>query len=375
MVLNTSPRHTRHGFISRICSRDLAISVCKNEQNRSKLLAGIIDFSPENKEEANFFAELADELVDESELIDFSPEGQVETSTEQNAEHGALRVSSEQDFECFANIFDREKIGKLDFELPMRSAKIVQVATLDDGGRQETFDNGSLIKKDALGRPTAVYAQSGECLLLHYDKNNELCEYLRVNPKGELHSIASKTANSVTVRDSQGRVRAVGDSMSVDPWGRFYLYTRDNQFFCIDLVERIHLERRRLSDSEGAKYITAAFTHDGFRMATTYTSDTSTKGDWRNITYRFYGRDGSLLQFNSEQELRDLQPSQAKAPGSMPVHQSWNIERQAETAWNSLRNLCGSNTNRHMQQIRVGAPEAACLVPEMIFNKTQICKV
>ncbi len=356
MVLNTSPKHTRHEFISRICSRDLAISVCKNEQNRSKLLAGIIDFSPEDENEANFLAELADELLDESELIDFSP---IEPEP------------SLPDEEIQTN----EIVHKLDFELPMRSAKVVQIAKLDNGTREETFDNGSIISKDALGRVKAVYARSGECIVLHYDKNNELCEYLRITASGELHSVASKTGNSVTVRDTQGRVRAIGDSMSVDPWGRFYLYTKDNQFFCLDLVEQIHLERRRLFDAEGSRYITAAFTHDGFRMATTYTSDNSRRGDWRNITYRFYGRDGSLIQFNSEQELRDLQPTVAKAPCTIPIHKSWGIERQAETAWNSLRNLCGCNQKKNKIALPPIAAEAASAVQESNLNKTQICKV
>lgn len=54
-------------------------------------------------------------------------------------------------------------------------------------------------------------------------------------------------------------------------------------------------------------------------------------------SYRFYGRDGSIIDFDSDSELQQLKPSTVLPPGSKPVPQAHSGKRQAGTAWESLR--------------------------------------
>jgi hypothetical protein len=227
-------------------------------------------------------------------------------------------------------------------QLHSRHAKLIHTESLPEGIRQETFDNGSILNKDALGRVVAVYSSLGECLLLTYDQDGELSEFVRINLHGDVHSSAKKGRRSILVRDAKGRAKAIGQSMTIDPWGRFYLHANDKEYFCIDLIEAVHVERRRLVTPTGQIiFVTAAFTYDGFRMATAYATPTQKQDRWRDIRYRFYGRDGSVLEFDSCEDLRDQRPSQSKAPCTMPVHESWATSRQARTAWESFTNICG----------------------------------
>ena len=218
-----------------------------------------------------------------------------------------------------------------------RRAAVVHTDLLPGGKRQETFDNGSILSKDELGRVIEVYSGTGECLFLSYDQSGELSSFTRMDSQGNLHSTAKKGRQSVTVRDAEGRAKALGEFMTVDHFGRFFLHTRDGQYFSLDLITNIHCERRRLVKAEGkVSYVTAAFAHDGFRMATAYARNVRSASRHREITYRFYGRDGSIIEFGTEEEFRDLKPTQSLPPCTMPVHRTWQQLRQAHTAWESV---------------------------------------
>lgn len=249
----------------------------------------------------------------------------------------AMRESIQpKPIECEKPAFDFSPTES--FEAPASYRQNLQVKILSGGARLETFHSGSVITKDALGRVIELESQFGECLYFSYDAFGELISLTRTELDGSLHSTARKERQSVIVRDAAGRVKAIGEFMSVDPWGRFYLHTRDDQYFCLDLVAGVHCERRRLVKPDGKiDYISAAFTHDGFRMATVYAKTRKTGSKQRQISYRFYGRDGSVVHFRSEEEFKDLNPARSMPPGSFSVHNSWLRARQAQTAWESVK--------------------------------------
>src|SRR5262249_44152791 len=125
------------------------------------------------------------------------------------------------------------------------------------------------------------------------------------------------------------------------PRGCFYLHGIDGQYFSLDLVAGIHSERRRISDEHGNRFVTSLFTHDGFRMATMFgpckrQSATTSGVDHRHLQFRFYGRDGTVIDFKSEDDLLDMNPLVVSAPAARAVHKHWMSRRQAVTAWESV---------------------------------------
>ena len=234
-----------------------------------------------------------------------------------------------------------------------RTRQHPQVEIAADGQRLEIFEVGSRIVKDVLGRVIEVQSQYGDCLYLQYGPFGNLESFARTDSRGRPHSLGRMEKYGVVVRDREGRVRAAGESMTVDPRGRFYLHAPDGQFFSIDLVSGIHIERRRMPAGTGnAKYITALFAHDGFRMATMFArqslvpsgesiweDDCTACGEAREMTlaFRFYGRDGTMIEFESEDDLHELHPCRVMSPASNPLHPSWLNVRQASTAWQSVQ--------------------------------------
>ena len=211
-----------------------------------------------------------------------------------------------------------------------------------DGGRLEVFAAGSTVIKDVLGRVVEVQSQYGDCLYFRYGVLGNLEYFERRDSVGRTHSEGRRDKHGVVVRDREGRVRAAGESMTVDPRGCFYLHSLDGQFFCLDLVTGIHSERRRLIEDGGSvKFVTSLFTHDGFRMATMFSSiqhqaDTIYGESPCLPNLRFYGRDGTLVEFASEEDLHHLNPVRATPPASRNVLRSWQRKRQANTAWDSV---------------------------------------
>lgn len=227
------------------------------------------------------------------------------------------------------------------------------------GERIETYPNGASVIKDALGRVCEIISEKGISVLLSYDEKGHLASFVRADQRGTVHSRAEADKHGVLVRDSLGRVRAQGESMQVDACGCVSITREDGQFWSIDLIRSIHTERRLLPDEHGDWYsMTALFCSDGFRMATRFRK-VSVRDDKNGVTilnsanadapalafvpgedsgsYRFYGRDGSMITFDSDAELHYLKPSQVRGPGSKVVPVEQRGKRQAGTAWEALR--------------------------------------
>jgi hypothetical protein len=220
-----------------------------------------------------------------------------------------------------------------------REAPAVEVSA--DGWRIEVFFGGSKIVKDALGRVVEVHSQFGEAMHFRYSGAGNIETFQRYRSDGTSHSEGERDRHGVVVRDADGRVKAAGESMTIDPRGSFFLHTFEGQFFSVDLVTGIHTERRKITDETGvSRFVTSLFTHDGFRMATMFgglKGSTAYGGGKRTPKFRFYGRDGTLIEFNNDEDLHLLHPSKVMKAGSRKVSKSWPHERQANTAWDAVR--------------------------------------
>jgi hypothetical protein len=210
-----------------------------------------------------------------------------------------------------------------------------------DGWRVEIFEGGSKIVKDVLGRVVEVHSYLGETMQFRYGENGLIEGFQRIRTDGTNHSEGARDKHGVVVRDPEGRVRAAGESMTIDPRGSFFLHTFDGQFFSIDLVTGIHAERRKLTDETGAsRFVTSLFARDGFRMATMFSGckgSTAYGARSRTPKFRFYGRDGSLIEFASEDDLQDLRPQKVLRPAARKISKTWPHIRQAQTAWDAVR--------------------------------------
>ncbi len=335
MDIKTRPRHSRQGFIKRMSSNSLVTSLANSSHEQDH---EIIDFSPEQarakymrparlirhipKRPRSHRAELPFHSFKLKESDPLMPPGKNSGEAETNfLAKLAAEIKSIESFSAAKNQrFNNKRESR------------------PDGKRIEQFENGSICIKDAVGRVIEISAATGECLYLNYDKSNELCTFTRTDADGKIHSTGEKCSQGVTVRDGDGRVKAIGEFMTIDTHGRFYLHTANDQFFSLDLIAGIHCERRRLVNPEGEiSFLTASFARDGFRMATVFASSKAHRADRREAIYRFYGRDGSVVEFKSEEQLRDLNASTSMPPGSLAVHKTWLHCRQADTAWDAVK--------------------------------------
>lgn len=238
-----------------------------------------------------------------------------------------------------------EKSRRHDKPAKMNAATPQDVSPRARGERLETFAGGTRVVKDNLGRVKEISAADGGRLEFYYDEKGHLSSFVRIDRQGRIHSRAEADMHGVLVRDSSGRVRAQGESIQVDPFGCVSISRRDGQFWSFDLVRSVHIERRLLPDEFGRFVsMTALFSADGFRMATRFSpvNQEREKEKRRSFgegagSYRFYGRDGSVIEFSSDRDLEQLKPSGVKGPGSREVEEKHWGRRQAGTAWESLR--------------------------------------
>lgn len=221
---------------------------------------------------------------------------------------------------------------------------------LPAGRRMESLDNGAQIIKDSLGRVIEVRSPLGPVLRTRYDENGHLRFFVRTDKEGNIQSYGESDKQGVVVHDPEGRVRAAGESMAIDRVGRLSIVRKDGQFWSIDLARGLHLERRQMVDEDGQwKAITAVFAYDGFRMVTRFQSMESREFDEEEGCYlpsvgsvvkeeiRLYGRDGSCVQFDSEDAIEELRPSRVWPPASRAVDKKYRNRWQAGTAWQAVR--------------------------------------
>lgn len=238
----------------------------------------------------------------------------------------------------------RHERGKLFKRLVIDQPRI---ASLPDGERIERFDNGAQLKKDALGRVRYIQSGLGVSIAVAYDSEGQPQSFVRSDRNGQMHSVGERDRHGVVVRDLEGRVRAAGESMSVDPRGCLSVRRVDGQFWSLDLVKQLHIERRSIVGRDGNwNFLTAVFTSDGFRMMTRFQrlNDDGPAGDrfhWLAAeptgTFRFYGRDGSVIEFEGEDHLTRMKPQHVWAPGSRAIDPNFRGHHQAGTAWDSVQ--------------------------------------
>lgn len=238
----------------------------------------------------------------------------------------------------------RQERGKLFKRLVIDQPRI---ASLPGGERIERFDNGAQLKKDALGRVRYIQSGLGVSIAIAYDSEGQPQSFVRSDRNGQMHSVGERDRHGVVVRDLEGRVRAAGESMSVDPRGCLSVRRVDGQFWSLDLVKQLHIERRSIVGRDGNwNFLTAVFTSDGFRMMTRFQrlNDDGPAGDrfhWLAAeptgTFRFYGRDGSVIEFEGEDHLTQMKPQHVWAPGSRAIDPNFRGHHQAGTAWDSVQ--------------------------------------
>jgi hypothetical protein len=270
----------------------------------------------------------------------------------------------------------------------------VEVTEEAGGSRVETFPSGAKILKDGLGHVREIVSAGGVTVIFKYNDQGHLSAFVRTDASGTIHSLAEADHHGVILRDAGGRVKAQGESMQVDACGCVSIARQDGQFWSLDLVRNVNIERRLLPDEHGHWFsMTALFSSDGFRMATRfrkvkpedlpmgqsknnaaqetisrtavgatavgvgavnatlYASRPKVDGTIATLApgridflsqedsgnYRFYGRDGSIIDFASDDALKQLKPSSVLPAGSREVVSLHRDKRQAGTAWEALR--------------------------------------
>jgi YD repeat-containing protein len=223
-----------------------------------------------------------------------------------------------------------------------------QVSALPNGMRKEELGDGSYVLKDAVGRVTETRSHDGAIMSFTYDNRGHLKSFVRSDLSGKIHTTGLKDRHGVIVRDEHGSLRAQGDSMTVDSNGCVSIRKFDGQFWSLDVLRGIHIERRILEDAKGNwNCLTALLTCDGFRMVTRFQKLQENKresyrkyGDWlgslESSKFRFYGRDGSMIEFENDEDLEALRPSRIWVAGSRSVDREWVGRRQAGTAWDAV---------------------------------------
>lgn len=219
---------------------------------------------------------------------------------------------------------------------------------LANGSRREVFQNGASILKDAVGRVVIVKSCDDSTINFTYDDKGKVKSFVRSDRDGKIYTTGVRDKHGVVVRDDHGSIRAQGDSMTVDSAGCVSIRKFDGQFWSLDMLRSIHIERRILEDVSGNwTSLTALLTCDGFRMVTRFQKLSEKRresyrknGDWlggdETSKFRFYGRDGSMIQFDNNEDLQALRPSRIWPRGSRSIEPEWIGKRQGGTDWESV---------------------------------------
>ncbi|MBP7863585.1 hypothetical protein KA183_18000 [bacterium] len=209
--------------------------------------------------------------------------------------------------------------------------------------RYEDTSQGARIIKDALGRVLYVKSPRDVALSYTYDHAGRLVYWMKTDGAGHVHSIGECVYDNlldnkdriVTVRDGMGRIISQGHSASVAPDGTLTVRRLDGQYWSIDIIRELAIERRAIERSDvNWNFVTALMADDGFRLSSKFqalhTNDTT--------KFRFYGRDGSVVQFDSEDALLAKRPNNAYPAGSRDIHEQflYSEGKKARTAWDAV---------------------------------------
>ena len=206
----------------------------------------------------------------------------------------------------------------------------------------------SIVVTDPSDKIVQINSCLGEKIALQYTPEGVLRSFTRLTPQGKVHSAGLLEKHSVIIRDSCGNLKALGESMSVSRCGCLTVHQFDGQFLRIDFDKQIQVERRYIESRSGLTYsLTAYFAQDGFRYMTVFQSVCSNDGRQdavarhAQISFRFYGRDGSVIEFSAEDKIKSRKPSCVK-PAANPVYALTKIAcRPQRTSWDSVNFYLG----------------------------------
>jgi hypothetical protein len=213
-----------------------------------------------------------------------------------------------------------------------------------EGHRVESYENGARVMKDELGRVVEVTSQTNQQMFITYSKAGILSAFCLLDPCGNVLMVGEHDDQSVVVKGSKGQMQAVGEYMSVGPNGCLTVHRLDGQFWSVDLVLSTFTERRFMVDRDKrAHCLTAIFSDDGFRMMTRFQALPSEgtgeadnpliyQGNPAQVTLRFYGRDGSMIEFDSDENLESVKPSLVQPAAKQRLHG----KRNNRTAWDAV---------------------------------------
>ncbi len=218
----------------------------------------------------------------------------------------------------------QERASKLDFLLKLGgtiSDAMPSTKSCPSGHRLESYENGASVTKDELGRVVEVSSNGNQQVFITYSPSGFLKIFFLLDAFGNVLLVGEHDEQGVVVKDPQGQIQAAGEYMSAGPNGCLTVHQLDGQFWTIDLVLNTFSERRFMVDrKKRAHCLTAIFSDDGFRMMTRFQAlpsnahvDRENSLNWlgsqSRVTLRFYGRDGSLLEFDSDENLASAKPS------------------------------------------------------------------
>jgi hypothetical protein len=234
--------------------------------------------------------------------------------------------------------------------IPRTGLRPYTTQMIGDGRRIELYESGAGVVKDAIGRVIEVRSKEGYQLFLTYSVSGNLQSFCLLDACGNLHAVAEQDQHGAIVRGPNGRIQAAGEYMSAGPNGCLTVHRFDGQFWSIDIVLGRYTERRLIRDrNDQVHCLTAIFADDGFRMMTRFQTmpaeiienDPAWLGCNTQAVLRFYGRDGSMVEFDSDENLEALQPKKFNPPSARHAAAGWHRDKQARTAWDAVEHYLG----------------------------------
>jgi hypothetical protein len=220
----------------------------------------------------------------------------------------------------------------------------------EQGHKVYAYSDGAVVTKDELGRVIEVTSSANKQMFITYSNAGFLSIFCLLDACGNVLLMGQHTENGVDVRGSSGDLRVTGDYMSVGPDGCLTIHKTDGEFLSLDLVLNTYTERRCIVDREMQTHcLTAVFSEDGFRMMTRFqlipnkvsvVSDSSSgSSNWQGNTgqmqLRFYGRDHSIIEFDSDEEVESMRPSLVLPLNQQHLHK-FKSNRNGIQAWDSV---------------------------------------
>jgi hypothetical protein len=229
----------------------------------------------------------------------------------------------------------------------------------------QVYPYGARIKKNKLGQIVEISSPLGQQIAFEHSPQGVLKSFTRLFSSSKVHSVGALEQDRVVVKDGEGEVILVGESMTVSPSGCLIIRGSKEEFSCVDLMRGMYTERRYIRRRSGVLVsLTAVFAFDGFRMVTAFQSipdesDQSNKSSQYSQAvpencWRFYGRDGSMIEFDSYEKFKLRQPSYTRSAETKAITSTFQGRAQGHTAWDSV----SANTSADWQYFQDFMSEA-----------------